>query len=200
MKTSFLSAALLSGLLVNAGCSSSTDSTKVADKANDQKIAQADSAGAKPATAATEGDAKDVADYLVSLANTGRTEYELSKLAATRATDTRVKAYASKTVDQHTKDEQELKAQAAKYNVTLPTTLSNDSQDLLTSLGKEKAGSDFDKKYLSDMSDVNDKALGKEKGAISNTNKPELKQFVDKMMADDQQHMQEAKQLHDALK
>lgn len=201
MKTPALNAALLAALLFNFGCTSKPDSTATADKANDQKIEKTDSAGAKsPTTAATPGDAKDVASYMVGLANTGRTEYELSKLAATRATSPAVKTYAAKTVAQHAKDEAELKVEAAKYSVTLPTALNNDSQDLLTNLGKEKAGNDFDRKYLSDMTDVNDKAIGKAKDAVGNTNKPELKQFVDKIMADDQQHLAEAKRLHDAIK
>lgn len=200
MKISFLNLATLAALAATAGCSSPSDSTKAADNANANKIEAADSAGAKPATAATTGDAKDVADYLVALANTGRAEYELSKLAATRATSPAVKTYASQTVSQHAQDEQELKAEAAKYNVTLPTALANDSQEMLTSLGKEKAGPDFDKQYLSDMADINDQAIGKAKDLAATTTKPELKQFVEKVQADDQKHEAEAKKLHDSLK
>ena len=200
MKTPFLTLAVLAALLTTASCSSQADSTKTADNANDKKIEATDSAGTRPATAATEGNAKDVADYMVSLANTGRAEYELSQLAATRATSPAVKTYASQTVSQHAKDEQELKAEAAKYNVTLPTALSNDSQDMLTTLGKEKSGNDFDKKYLNDMADINDKALDKAKGLVANTSKPELAQFVEKLRADDQKHLDEAKKLSDAIK
>ena len=200
MKTTAFNAALLLSLLLAAGCSSSTDSAKVADAANDKKIESADSAGAKPATATTEGDAKDVADYLVALANTGRAEYEMSQVAATRATSPAVKSYASKTVAQHAQDEQELKAEASKYNVTLPTALADDSQKMLTDLGTEKNGADFDKKYLDDMADVNDKAISKAKGLVSNTSKPELQTFVQKIMGDDQKHMDEAKSLKSAMK
>lgn len=200
MKTLALNTALLAGLLTVAGCSSSTDSTKMADNANDKKSASADSAGAKPATATSEGNAKDVADYMVSLANTGRAEFEMSQVAATRATSPAVRDYASKTVTQHAKDEQELKAEASKYTITLPTTLSNESQDMLTSLGKEKTGADFDKKYLDDMADVNDKAIGKAKGLVSNTDKPELQTFVQKLMGDDQKHLAEAKALRSSMK
>ena len=200
MKAAFLNAPLLVGLLGVASCSPSTDSTKTADNANDKKIEKADSAGAQPATATSTGDAKDVADYMVSLANTGRSEYELSKVAATRATSSPVKQYASKTVTQHAQDEKDLQEQATKYNITLPTALSTDSQDMLTSLGKEKTGADFDRKYLDDMADVNDKAISKAKGLVSNTSKPELQTFIQKIMSDDQKHMAEAKALKDAIK
>lgn len=201
MKTTPLSIALLSVLLAAAGCSSNTDSTKMADNANDQKIDKADSAGTGAAMAAgSTGDAKDVADYLVTLANTGRTEYEMSQVAASRATTPAVKEYASKTVAQHAQDEQELKAEAAKHNITLPTVLSNDSQDMLTSLNKETKPMDFEKKYLDNMADINDKAIGKEKDLMANTNKPELKEYIQKVMDDDQKHLTEAKTLRSTLK
>lgn len=201
MQTTTLNIALLTSLLFAASsCSSSTDSTKAADATNDKKVASADSAGAKPMMATSEGDAKDVADYLVSLANTGRSEFEMSQLAATRATSPAVKAYAAKTVTQHAQDEQELKAEAAKYTITLPATLSSDSQDMLTTLGKEKSGVDFDRKYLDDMTDVNDKAIGKAKDLIGKTDKPELKTFIQKIMGDDQKHLAEGKALKDAVK
>lgn len=193
-------AALLAGLLFTAGCSSKNDSTQTADSANDQKIDNAAAAGTQPATANSEGNSKDVADYLVDLANTGRTEFELSQVAATRATSAAVKEYARKTVAQHAQDEQALKAEAAKYNLTLPTTLSTDSQQLLADMSKEKAGADFDKKYLSDMADVNDKAIDKAKDLVDKTDKQELKDFVQKVMRDDDGHRSEAKKLEDAIK
>lgn len=200
MKIITLNAALLAGLLAAAGCSSKPDSTQAAASANDQKMDNAAAGGTQPATANSAGNSKDVADYLVDLANTGRTELELSQVAATRATSPAVKEYASKTMTQHAKDEQELKAEAAKYSVTLPTTLSNDSQKLLADMSKEKAGADFDKKYLDDMADVNDKAIGKAKDLVGKTDKQELKDFVQKVMRDDDGHMNEAKKLKDGIK
>ena len=200
MKNTSLSATLLAGLLLAAGCSSKTDSTQVADKANDQKIDNADSARAPPMTANSQDNSKDVADYLVGLANTGRTEFELSQAAAGRASSAAVKTYARQTVTQHAKDEQELKAEAAKYSITLPTTLSNDSQQLLASLNQEQAGTAFDKKYLDDMVDVNDKAIGKAKDLVDKTSNQELKDFVQKIMRDDDGHLNEAKKLKDSIK
>lgn len=200
MKPILLNTALLAALSLASGCSSSTDSTKIADAANDKRIERTDSAGGQPTTATSPGDAKDVADYMVALANTGRAEYEMSQVAAQRASNSAVKSYASKTVAQHAQDEQELKAEASKYNITLPTVLTNESQDVLTSLGKEKPGADFDKKYLADMADVNDKAIDKAKDLVSSTNKPELQTFVQKVMSDDQKHSAEAKALQSSLK
>jgi putative membrane protein len=203
MKTTMLSAALVSGLLFATSCSSNTDSKDVAENVNDKKIEKMDSAntnGGAMATAGSEGNAKDVADYMVTLANTSRAEYEMSQVAASRATSPAVKAYASKTVSQHAKDEEELKSEAAKYNITLPTALSNDSQDMLSGLNKETKTMDFEKKYLDDMTDVNDKAISKEKDLVDKTTNTDLKAYAQKMMADDQKHLTEATTLRNTLK
>ena len=203
MKTTTLSIALVSGLLLTASCSSSTDSKDMAENANDNKIEKMDAAntnGGAMATAGSEGDSKDVADYMVSLANTGRAEYEMSQVAASRATTPAVKDYASKAVSAHAKDEEELKSEAAKYNITLPTALSNDSQDMLNSLNKETQTMDFEKKYLDDMVDINDKAISKQKDLIDKTTNTDLKAYAQKIMDDDQKHMAEAKTLRSTMK
>lgn len=199
MKLTILSTALALGLLLNTGCSSKKDSNKAAEEMNDKKVDDAGKAEVETMASDTKSDTKDAAEYLVDLANTGRAELELSQLAAERATSPAVKAYAKQTVDQHAKDEKELKEQANTYRVVLPTTLSNDSQEMLTKLRDEKAGKDFDKKYLDDMADVNDKAISKAKGLVSNTDKPALKNFAQNLIADDQQHMDKAKKLKEAL-
>ena len=197
MKRIVLSATLIAGLLFNVGCSSKKDSTDTAEKINDNKI---ENGSTETMASDTKSDAKDVAEYMVDLSNTGLTEYEMSKVAAERATNSSVKDFAKQTVSQHSKDEKELKDEASKYSITLPSTLSNDSQDMMTKLRDEKKGTDFDKKYLDNMADVNDKAISKAKNLIDNTTQPGLKDFVQKIMTDDQQHMDKAKMLKDALK
>lgn len=203
MKTTTLSVALVSSLLFATGCSSNTDSKDMANNANDKKIEKMDSTstnGGAMATAGSEGNTKDVSDYMVTLANTGRAEYEMGQVAASRATTPAVKDYASKTVSAHAQDEQEMKAEAAKYNITLPTTLSSDSQDMLNNLNKESKPMDFEKKYLDDMTDINDKAISKEKDLIGKTTNTDLKAYAQKMMDDDQKHMTEAKTLRSTMR
>ncbi len=196
MKKAAFPALLLAGMFFGYGCSPKNDSTATAKDVNDQKVEN----GTVATAAASQTDTKDVTDYMVDLANTGRTEYELSKIAAVRATSAAVKTYAQQTTTTHAKDEAELKAEAAKRNITLPTTLSADSQDLTVKLQAEKAGADFDKKYLDDMADVNDKALSKGKDLLKNSQDPALKTYVQKIIDDDQKHLDEAKQLKTALK
>lgn len=197
MKTNLMSALLIAGLLFNVGCSQKKDATDTAEDINDNKI---ENNGAGTQMSDSKGDAKDVAEYMVDLANTGMAELEMSKIAAERATNQAVKDFAKQTVDTHMQDETALKAEATKYNVTLPSTMSNDTQEMVTKLRDEKAGMDFDKKYLDNMADVNDKAMSKAKNLIDNTTEPALKEFAQKIVTDDQQHMDKAKMLKDALK
>lgn len=197
MKANILSILLVVGLLFTAGCSEKKDSTETAEEINEDKI---ENNGAGAQMADSKDDAEDVAEYMVDLANTGMTELEMSKIAADRAMNSSVKDFAKQTVDAHAKDDATLKDAAARYNVTLPSTLGNDSQEMVNKLRDEKAGMDFDKKYLENMADVNDKAISKAKNMADNTNEPNLKQFAQKIVTDDQQHMDKAKMLKDALK
>ncbi|MFD1469471.1 DUF4142 domain-containing protein [Hymenobacter caeli] len=196
MKKIALPALLVAGMLFGTSCSSKPDSTATAKDVNDQKVDN----GTVATAAGSKTDTKDVTDYMVDLANTGRTEFELSQAAATRATSPAVKQYATQTVSTHAKDEAAMKDEAAKRNITLPPTLNADSQDMLAKLQGEKAGADFDKKYLNDMADVNDKAISKAQDLIKNSQDPALKTYVQKMVDDDQKHMAEAKQLLSAMK
>lgn len=197
MKTNLLSALLVVGLLFNTGCSEKKDSTDTAEEINENKI---ENGGAGNQMSDSEGDAKDVAEYMVDLANTGMTELEMSKIAADRATNPSVKDYAKETVSAHAKDDEELKSEASKYTVTLPSVMSNDSQEMVAKLRDEKSGMDFDKMYLEKMADVNDKAISKARNLMDNTTEPALKEFAQKVVNDDSQHMDKAKMLKDALR
>ena len=187
--------ALCAGLATGYGCSSRKDSDEAADKINEAKVdSQATAIGSD-----AKSEADDVNEYMVDLANSGRTELELSKLAAERATSAAVKAYAQETAKQHRRDETELKAEAENRKITLPTTLSNDSRDRVADLDKEKAGEAFDKKYLDQMAEVNDKAVSRAKKLIESSKDAALKTYVQQVMADDEQHKAKAKQLKDEL-
>ena len=198
MKHTALSALLLAGLLFNTGCSSKDSNTDMAENANDQKIENNES-GAAAMTASSTGDAKDVATYIVDLASTGMTELDMSKMAVERATTPAVKSYAQEVVQAHDKDDQKIKQLASEYNITLPDGLSNDGQEMVMKL-KQQNGAEFDKQYLDNMADINDKAISKTKDLADNTDKMDLKEFATKTEGDDTHHRDMAKQLKDQVK
>jgi putative membrane protein len=71
---------------------------------------------------------------------------------------------------------------------------------MVSKLRDEKAGMDFDKKYLDQMVDVNDKAINKAKSLVDNSQDASLKSYVEKIMRDDQTHMDKAKKLKEMVK
>jgi putative membrane protein len=199
MKTTLLSLALTALLFTTVGCGGGkTDSTETAEKINETKIDNQ-----APPVAGETGDKdrqEDVAGFMVDLANTGATEFALSQLAATRATDAAVRAYAANAVAEHRDGEVALKSMATAKNITLPTDLSDESREAVTKLTGEKAGRDFDKRYLDTMVDVNDKALTKVKKLADVTEDQSLKTYLAKLIADDESHRDEARKLSDNLK
>lgn len=195
MKNTLLFPLMLATMLFSNGCSSKKDSNEAAKDANETKVDNVATATGSD----SKSDSKDVADYMVDLANTSRTEYELSKLAEKSAANAEVIAFATETVKEHTKDEAELSAEAKKRNVTLPTTVADYEGELVKGLKGKKVGADFDRLYLEYMTDVNNKAIDKAGSLIRSTTDAELKTFVQKMLRDDQKHMDKAMELRKAL-
>lgn len=199
MKKTVSCALLLGTLLFNYGCSSTEDSNKQAEETNDQRIENLPDDQSATLPADSKSNAKDVAEFLISLNNAGLTELKLSQLALQRAQNAGLKVFARQAVDQHTQAQNKLKEQARKFQITLPTTLSTDSQTMLTKLSDEPNGADFDKRYAQYMVDVNDMALGKVKSLVRNTNSPELKTIVQQINLADEKHMNDAKRLEGKL-
>src|SRR5690242_4837710 len=82
-------------------------------------------------------------DFMKDAGTAGMDEIEFGKLASTKAANADVKKFAQMMVTDHTKAANELKALAAKKNVTLPTDMDSSHKSELDSL-KGKTGADFD--------------------------------------------------------
>lgn len=195
MKKIIVSLSLAITLLAGYGCSSKTDNSKQAKEVNEERIDDQ----AVNTRNNDKDDAEDMSDGLVDLANTGMTEYELSKMAVQQATNPAVKAYAQKAVSEHEKDEYGLTKLAREMNLTLPTTLSKDGQDSMEDLRDEKVGKDFDKKYLSEMQAVNKKAIDVADDLEDDGPSDAVKKFAAKIKADDTEHRNRAEALEKAL-
>jgi len=198
MKKITVIAMLAATLLFGYGCDNRTrrDSVAAAKDQNDDKIDRETKA---TKVEPSKSDQKDEADYLVDLVNTGMTEVELSKVAAKKAVDRQVKEYAEKVIAEHKRDEDKLKEIASKKNITLPNEISKEYRDMLDKLASMKADRDFDKKYVDDMVDINEKAIDKGQGALNNSNDNELHAYVDKIIADDRGHKDQAAHLKDVI-
>lgn len=136
----------ISSVLFMMACNSNDNTADSnADSTNQKKEAK-DSNDAKFDTTNMKKDA----DFVVDAADGGMLEVQLGKLALKNASNADVKSMGQKMIDDHSKANDELKALAKKYNITIPDSLGEKSRDKYNDLSKLK-GNDFDKKYTSMM-------------------------------------------------
>ena len=117
--------------------------------------------------------------FLTTASQSDATEIKFSQLAAEKATNPRVKAYANKMISDHTTLEANMKPFADKLGVTPVMTLDADHQakyDALAAL----SGPDFDKTYMTDMDADHHAALTVFKSEEASTTDPAMKATVAK--------------------
>ena len=117
--------------------------------------------------------------FLMTASQSDYTEIKFSQLAADKASNARVKAYAQKMVSDHNKLEADMKPFADKLGVTPVMTLDDDHQAKYDALNG-MSGMDFDKTYMTDMDADHHKALDAFKSEESATTDPEFKKAVAK--------------------
>jgi putative membrane protein len=106
-------------------------------------------------------------------------EVELGKLAASKASDERVKKFAEQMVQDHGKAADELKSIAMSKGVDLPDTVDRKHQRMEKNLEK-KSGAEFDRAYMSDMVKEHQKDLKELQKAAKDARDPEVKAIAEK--------------------
>ena len=117
--------------------------------------------------------------FLKTASQSDFTEIKFSELAAEKATNPRVKAYAHKMITDHTQLESDMKPFAEKWNLTPPTALDSEHQSKYDALNG-MSGSDFDKQYMTDMDADHHTALNLFKQEVSTTQDSAFKPKVEK--------------------
>jgi len=120
--------------------SGSTDSTTIAKDDNAQKMD----------SNTINNDIKGDTKFAVTVADGGMAEVQISKLALAKSSNPDVTQLAQMMVDDHTKANEALKELAATKNITLPATISDDSQKKYDKLSNE-SGKTFDEDYTDCM-------------------------------------------------
>ncbi|TDH19971.1 DUF4142 domain-containing protein [Segetibacter sp. 3557_3] len=166
-----------------------TDSTEVAEEKNEQK-----------ADSSNMGDKmEDDHEFMVEAASGGLMEVQLGTLASQNAASAKVKQFGQTMVKDHTKANEELKALAAKKNITIPPTPGSDHQKHIDEL-KAKKGAEFDKDYMSMMVKDHEEDVRNFEEAANNAKDPEIKAFAAKTLPTLKQHHQMAETIHNGLK
>lgn len=160
------------------------DSAEVAEDQNEETVAN---------------NQEDDAEFAVEAADAGMLEVQLGTLAATKASSPQVKQYAQMMVDEHAKANQELKALAQTKNITLPTTLSNESQRVYDNFN-DKTGADFDKEFIDRMVKDHREVIDEFEDQSKEGNDPEIKSWASAKLVALQSHLQEAERLQESLK
>jgi putative membrane protein len=187
--TSILMIALSAWML--QACNSKQTSTEAADSVNAVKDT---TTTGKTGIAVVADDAK----FAVDAANGGMTEVALSKLAEEKATNAKVKEFASMMVMDHSKANEELMALAKVKNITLPDSVNADSKKVWTDLSK-KSGADFDKAYVSIMVDDHKKTVDMFESESKSLKDADLKGFVDKTLPTIKSHYTHISTIKDGM-
>jgi putative membrane protein len=111
--------------------------------------ALAQSLGEKTGVNSALGIAPSTADFVKEAAIGDMFEVESSKLAAEKAQGP-AKNFATQMVEDHTKTSQELKTEAEKANLSVPSALDSSTQAKLDNL-RDLNGQEFTKQYLDDQ-------------------------------------------------
>lgn len=167
----------------SCGGSASNDSKANADSANHTKDTSTNAVE-------TGGIAvvNDDAEFATAAANGGMAEVELSKVAATKATNAKVKEFAAMMTKDHMTANEELMALAKTKNITLPTTVGADEQKTMEDLQK-KSGADFDKAYVDQMVSDHKKTVDLFEKASTDAKDADIKSFAVKTLPTLKSHL-----------
>jgi len=147
-------------------------------------------AGDKAVTTTPAGDAR----FMKKVAQDGKAEVELGRLAAARGASDAVKQFGQRMVTDHGKAGNELAKLAQDEGVELPADIDGKHKRLHDRLAK-LSGADFDREYMREMvrdHDADVKAFEREADRAKN---PDVKAWAGKTLSVLKEHQQQAHQL-----
>lgn len=141
----------------------------------------------------------DMKGFMTRAAQGGMAEVQLGQMASQKAQNPEVKKFGQKMVQDHTNANTELKALAAKKNVTLPTELDAEHKALMTRL-QGLSGAEFDKAYMDAMVDDHEKTVDLFQNQADDGDDADVKAFASKTLPNLKAHLQMAKDINGKLK
>ena len=143
----------------------------------------------KPQTA-TPAIASSDAQFLIKTSESNLAEVECSTLAASKAQNEQVKAYASKLLTDHQENQAELQALASRKSVSVPSEPPAAKKAAKEKLAKLE-GVAFDKAYLADMIKGHKQAISAFERAATSPD-PEIKTYAEKTLPALKDHLAQA--------
>jgi putative membrane protein len=147
-------------------------------------------------SSATAANAPSNADqqFINNAAQGNRAEVELGRMMESKATNRNVKQFAQMMVKDHTDALNQLQQLAQAKNITLPSGLPSDAQDLKQKLSSDH-GAQTDKDYVSGMVEDHQKDVKEFQDAAQNAHDPDVKQWASNLVPKLQEHLQKAQTL-----
>jgi putative membrane protein len=133
---------------------------------------------------------KDAA-FLVNAAEINLMQIKLGQMAVDKGNMKEVKDLGKMMGEEHTKAMKDLQGLAAKKQVTIPTTLTDNGGDAYNKLMKE-SGKDFDKEYCDMMVDGHKDAIDKFEKAAANSSDQDIKNWAASMLPSLRTHLDQA--------
>jgi putative membrane protein len=207
MKASYFFSAIVGIFAVAmAGCASGSNTTvnvnRAAANSNSAVLANANAATNSNANGGSISNSVSNAvgslttdspeDFVKEAAVGGLTEVELGKLASTKGANAEVKKFGQMMVADHSKANAELKALAAKKNITLPTAPDSSHQSTIDDM-KGKSGGEFDEDYVDAMVDDHEDDVAAFEKPANNSTDPDVKAFAAKTLPTLKNHLEAIK-------
>ena len=192
-RTKIFQATTLSLGLVLAACGPKATTTNTVDTTasttNDTMMTNDTAMTTAPSPTSAQG-------FANAAAASDAFEIESSKLAATKASSAKVKAFAAQMIAAHTKSTAKLKATAATLSpaITPDPTLAPDQQAMLDSL-KAVEGTAFDTTYATNQAAAHQSTLDKLKAYAANGEEPKFKELATGLIPTVTAHLNMAKGL-----
>lgn len=149
-------------------------------------------------TAVTGMDPKD-SDFVTKAAQGGMTEVQVSQAAQSRSTNSDVKAFADRMVNDHSKANDELKSLASTKSVPLPSDLDAEHKKMVDDLSA-KNGKDFDMAYMKGAVDAHEKTVKLFETESKDAKDADLKAWVTKTLPTLKDHLKMAKETEKKVK
>jgi len=135
--------------------------------------------------------------FIRGAAEGGMTEVALGKIAQSSGVREDVKKFGGQMVKDHGQANDELKAIAAKMNVSVPGKVSAKHQANIDKLSKV-TGASFDTAYINDMVSDHQQDLSAFEKARTEVTNEELKKFIDDKVAMIRGHLEMAKKMKES--
>lgn len=137
--------------------------------------------------------------FVIKAAQFGLAEVDLSQLAASHASNAKVKEFGQRMIDDHTKVNTELKQVASQKGERAPVHL--DPKDQATVDGLSQLNGDkFDRAYMSDMVKDHKEDVAEFKKEAFSGDDPDVKAFASKTLPTLEDHLKAAEEINSQFK